>query len=71
MKKETASPKGRTEKIEVWKCKDLKAMIKKTIQKELEGHGVKDAKLAKRLEEAISGGIAYGTGGGGGGVGVA
>jgi len=67
----TAKPRARkTTKVEVWKCNDLKALVKESIRKEMQEAGVKDAKLAKRLEQAISGGIAYGTGGGGG-VGVA
>lgn len=51
--------------IDVWKCEDLKALIKKTIN----AH-VKDVELVKRLEHALADEIAYGDGGGGG-VGVA
>ncbi|HEX7137859.1 MAG TPA: hypothetical protein VF219_08435 [Vicinamibacterales bacterium] len=49
----------------VWKCEDLKALIKKQI----DAH-VKDVDVARRLEKALSGEIAYGDGGGGN-VGVA
>jgi hypothetical protein len=51
--------------IDVWKCDDLKALIKEKIS----AH-VKDVQLAKRLEHALADEIAYGDGGGGG-VGVA
>ncbi len=52
-------------KLEVYRCGDLKALIKRKIS----AH-VKDVQLAKRLEHALADEIAYGDGGGGG-VGVA
>jgi len=51
--------------VNVWKCDDLKALIKETIKAE-----IRDVELAKRLEHALADEIAYGDGGGGG-VGVA
>ncbi len=51
--------------IDVWKCEDLRALIKETVR----AH-VKDVDLAKRLEHALGDEVAYGDGGGGG-VGVA
>jgi hypothetical protein len=51
--------------IDVWKCEDLKAVIKEAINVH-----VKDVDLAKRLEHALADEIVYGDGGGGG-VGVA
>jgi hypothetical protein len=53
-------------KANVWKCEDLKALIKEHI----EAH-VKDVAVAKRLEKALGDEIVYGDGGGGGHVGVA
>ena len=61
----TRKPARRPIKANVWKCDDLKALIKKQIQ----AH-VKDVDVARRLEKALSGEIAYGDGGGGN-VGVA
>jgi len=52
--------------IQVWKCEDLKALIKEQVH----AH-VKDVELAKRLERALGDQVAYGDGGGGGNVGVA
>ncbi len=61
----TKAPKAA--KVDVWKCKDLQAMIKK----EIRAH-VKDVDVARRLEQALGHFVAYGTGGGGGGnVGIA
>lgn len=51
--------------VEVWKCDDLKALIKETIN----AH-VRDVDMAKKLEHALADEIAYGDGGGGG-VGIA
>ncbi len=64
-------PKGRrpmkvSVPVDVWKCEDLKAIIREEIQ----AH-VKDVELAKRLEQALGDKVAYGDGGGGGNVGVA
>lgn len=56
-----ARPIRRPVQINVWKCRDLKALISKKIRAE-----VKDAKMAKRLEHLMADEIAYGTGGGGG-----
>lgn len=53
-------------KTDVWKCKDLKALIKEQVR----AH-VKDVTLARKLEKALADEIAYGDGGGGGHVGVA
>ena len=57
-----AKPSRKTKPVSVdlWKCKDLKAMIAKTIK----AH-VKDVKLAKKLEHALADEIAYNVGGGG------
>ncbi len=52
-------------RVEVYKCDDLKALIKRKISVQ-----VKDVELAKRLEHALADEIAYGDGGGGG-IGVA
>jgi hypothetical protein len=53
--------------VDVWKCEDLVKRIKSV----LDAH-VTDLELAKKLEVALSGEVAYGSGGGGGGnVGVA
>ena len=52
--------------IDVWKCEDLKAMIRE----EVRAH-VKDVEIAKRLEQALGDKVVYGDGGGGGNVGVA
>lgn len=51
---------GPTLTANVWKCEDLKALIKKQIRVH-----VKDVDLAKRLESALADEIAYGDGGGG------
>lgn len=53
-------------KADVWKCKDLKAIIKDQVRVH-----VKDVALARKLEKALGDFIAYGDGGGGGHVGVA
>ena len=53
-------------KIDLWKCEDIKALIKK----EVRAH-VKDVELAAKLEKALGDHIVYGDGGGGGHVGVA
>jgi hypothetical protein len=58
-------PPKRPIKANLWKCDDLKALIKEQINVH-----VKDVDLARRLEKALSGEIAYGDGGGGN-VGVA
>ncbi len=55
----------RSVKVDVYKCGDLKALIKRKISVQ-----VKDVELAKRLEHALADEIAYGDGGGGG-IGVA
>jgi hypothetical protein len=52
--------------VDVWKCDDLKAIIKE----EIAVH-VKDVSLLKKLEQALGDKVAYGDGGGGGNVGVA
>ena len=59
-------PTRRPVKTDLWKCKDLKALIKDQVR----AH-VKDVQLARRLEKALADEIAYGDGGGGGNVGVA
>jgi len=60
-------PKGpRPAKVDLWKCEDLKAMIREEIRVH-----VQDVELAKRLEQALGDKVAYGDGGGGGNVGVA
>lgn len=62
-----ATTKGpKPTKADVWKCKDLKALIKEQVR----AH-VKDVQLARTLEKALADEIAYGDGGGGGNVGVA
>jgi hypothetical protein len=53
-------------KANLWKCKDLKALVKEQVR----AH-VKDVQLARKLEKALADEIAYGDGGGGGNVGVA
>ncbi|HEV2722748.1 MAG TPA: hypothetical protein VG323_22175 [Thermoanaerobaculia bacterium] len=54
-------------KVDVWKCKDLQAMIKQ----EIRAH-VKDVATARKLEQALGHFVAYGSGGGGGGnIGIA
>lgn len=53
-------------KTDLWKCKDLKALIKEQVRTH-----VKDVALARKLEKALADEIAYGDGGGGGNVGVA
>lgn len=53
-------------KADVWKCKDLQALVKEQVR----AH-VKDVTLARKLEKALSDEIAYGDGGGGGHVGIA
>jgi hypothetical protein len=62
---DTKGTPKRPVKAVVWKCDDLKALIKKQIS----AH-VKDVDVARKLEKALSGEIAYGDGGGGN-VGVA
>ena len=47
-------------KTDVWKCKDLKTLIKNSIRVH-----VKDVALARKLEQALADEIAYGDGGGG------
>ena len=51
-KKRTLKPK--VQKVEIWSCKDLKALIKE----EIKAH-VKDAKEAKALEAALADIVAY------------
>jgi hypothetical protein len=46
--------------VDLWKCDDLKLIIKDTVQ----AH-IKDVALAKKLEQALGDLIAYGDGGGG------
>jgi hypothetical protein len=53
-------------KADVWKCEDLKAVIRE----EIRAH-VKDVELASRLEQALGDKIVYGDGGGGGNIAVA
>ena len=55
-------PKGprRPVRADLWKCEDLKVLIKK----EIHAH-VKDVELAKKLENALGDKVAYGDGGGG------
>jgi hypothetical protein len=65
MAEKTKKPTKMPMALDVWKCEDLKAIIKEKIK----AH-VKDVDLAKRLEHALADEIAYGDGGGGG-VGVA
>jgi hypothetical protein len=64
--KKARSRKPVVTKTDVWKCADLKALIKERIN----AH-VKDVAVARRLEQALADEIAYGTGGGGGHIGVA
>ncbi len=64
-KKATSRPKREAMRLRVWKCADLKLLIRKQIRAQ-----VRDVEMAKRLEHALGDEIAYGTGGGGG-VGVA
>lgn len=49
--------------IDLWKCEDLKEIIKETVR----AH-VKDVDTAKKLEQALGDKVAYGDGGGGGNV---
>ena len=56
--KKTARPV--VSKADVWKCKDLQALVKNTIRVH-----VKDVALARKLEQALADEIAYGDGGGG------
>jgi hypothetical protein len=49
------------QKLDVWKCDDLKALINEKIRAE-----IKDVKVIERLEHLLADEIAYGTGGGGG-----
>jgi hypothetical protein len=65
MAERTKKPVKMPVMIDVWKCEDLKAVIKEAINVH-----VKDVDLAKRLEHALADEIVYGDGGGGG-VGVA
>ncbi len=47
-------------RADLWKCKDLKNLIKQ----EIRAH-VKDVQLARKLEQALGDKVAYGDGGGG------
>ena len=49
--------------VDLWKCEDLKEIIRETVR----AH-VKDAALARKLEQALGDKVAYGDGGGGGNV---
>lgn len=68
MPRKTAKPRTRARarqpirmsaRVDVWRCDDLRALIKKQIN----AH-VKDVRVAKRLEEALAVEIAYNDGGG-------
>jgi hypothetical protein len=50
----------RPARVDLWKCEDLKHLIKE----EIRAH-VKDVELAKKLEQALGDKVAYGDGGGG------
>ena len=56
----TKKAKRAPAKVDVWKCKDLQAVIREQIR----AH-VKDVATARKLEQALGDFIAYGTGGGG------
>lgn len=51
---------GRPTRADLWKCADLKRLIKQEIRTH-----VKDVELAKKLEQALGDKVAYGDGGGG------
>ncbi|GAB6267699.1 hypothetical protein DS62_02235 [Smithella sp. SC_K08D17] len=61
-----SKPKGKGQFATIHKCADIKAAI----SRELKLH-IKETSLRTRLLEALSGEVAYNTGGGGGGIGVA
>jgi hypothetical protein len=65
MAEKTKKPIKMPVMVDVWKCEDLKELIREKIKVH-----VKDVDLAKRLEHALADEIAYGDGGGGG-VGIA
>ena len=50
----------RPARIDLWKCEDLKHLIKEKIRTH-----IKDVTLAKKLEQALGDKVAYGDGGGG------
>lgn len=59
MKESARKPMKMNASIDVWRCDDLKQLIKEKIH----AH-VKDVEVARRLEEALGVEIAYGDGGG-------
>jgi len=59
MKEREPRPMRMTATLNVWRCDDLKDVIKDTIR----AH-VKDVEVARQLEEALGIEIAYGDGGG-------
>jgi hypothetical protein len=50
----------RPTRVDLWKCEDLKHLIKEQIRIH-----VRDVELAKKLEQALGDKVAYGDGGGG------
>lgn len=58
-KRVSAKPIRTITRLNVWNCNDLRRLIKKKIDVH-----VKDANVAKRLEEALAVEVAYNDGGG-------
>jgi len=61
LKKTSKKAIRKPQKIDVWKCDDLKALINEKLKAE-----IKDTKIIERLEHLLADEVAYGTGGGGG-----